>query len=72
MRARPEVVAAYRQAGEVLMDVPSYEQLKRSIVAFEWLQKKGPRIVLPLTIQTELSVSGQVSAKLRRPMYVHG
>ena len=65
MRGRPEVVAAYRLAREVLDDVPAfYEPLKRSIAAFEWLKRTGPKVVLPLTVQTELSVAGKVSAKL--------
>ena len=51
MRARPEVVAAYRQAGEVIELVQSfYEPLRRSIIVLEWFQKETPKVILPLTV----------------------
>ena len=57
----------------MLTDAPSfYEPPKHSITALEWLQKEGSRNVVPLTVQTELSVSRQVSVNLRRHMYVYG
>ena len=63
MRVRPELLVAYRQAGEDLENVPLFsEPFRRSQVAIEWLRKERPQLVLPLTVQTELSVSQQVSA----------
>ena len=63
VKARPELLVAYRLASEELAKVPLfYEPLRRSNVALEWYQKEAPRIILPLTVQAELSVSLQVSA----------
>ena len=60
MRARPELLAAYREEPE---KVPLFcEPLRRSNVAVEWLKRDTPRLVLPLTVQTELAAAVQVSA----------
>ena len=63
MRARPELLVAYWQAKEDLERVTFfYEPLRRSKVAAEWLKRETPQLVLPLTVQTELSIAEQVSA----------
>ena len=62
IRGRLEVLAAYWQAGEVIELVPFYEPLRRSTIALKWFQKETPKIILPLMVQTELSVSLQVNA----------
>ena len=61
MRARQEITA-YHLASSNLEMVPShYEPLKRSIVAFQWFKESKPKTILPMTVQTELSLSNQVS-----------
>ena len=63
IRARPEIVLAYRQAQENLKQVHTfYEPLRRSIMAFEWFKATKPTVLLPITVQTELSLAPQVSA----------
>ena len=62
MRARPEIVPAYHQARENLKQVPTYyEPLRRFIVAFQWFKASKPTVLLPMTVQMELSLSPQVS-----------
>lgn len=62
MRARPELNVCWKQARGDLATVPSfYEPLRRSVMAFEWFRESKPVTVLPLTVQTELSIAAQVS-----------
>ena len=62
MRARQEIITAYNLASSNIEMVPShYEPLKRSIVAFQWFKESKPKIILPMTVQTELSLSNQAS-----------
>ena len=63
MRVRSELIPAYHQASENLKQVPTYyEPLRRSIVAFQWFKASKPTLLLPMTVQTELSMAQQVSA----------
>ena len=65
MTARQELVATWRLAGEQMENVPAKnDELLRSVCAYTWVQKRikasAPSLLLPPTVQQELSYSPQV------------